>query len=348
MTSIQSAHRRKFLATTTAVAATAITGFPAIVRAQARTLIVAGPSAQAKVLEGEVFPIISKAIGAKILFEGGTAVRNVQLLIAQRSAPTISVAMLVDSEQLNAHSRGLLEAPNLKAMKHVGNLHDSAIMQGGAWIRHKIARFAIGTNPTVKPPLQTWAELWEPRYKGKVLVPGFALTQGPYMLAMASHLATGKPLAQAQYDPEPGFAKLKALRANILNVYSNSTQAMALIESGEALAAVGLFSGTVFPRQASGAPIDLPSPREGSFGSPDSCSKVKGGPAGELADAFIDEMVSPAVQAIFMQRFRETPTNKTVALLPGVESANRLMTLDFGWVATNRARLADAYAAALA
>ncbi len=52
-----------------AAAGAVILGAPAIVRAQPKQLLMAGPGAQAKMFEADVIPILEKKIGIKIVFD---------------------------------------------------------------------------------------------------------------------------------------------------------------------------------------------------------------------------------------------------------------------------------------
>ncbi len=66
----------------------------------------------------------------------------------------------------------------------------------------------------------SWADPYDPKDKGRVIVPSLQNTEGLPNLFVASALATGQPLEAAQRDVEPGFRKLATLKPNLLTVYT--------------------------------------------------------------------------------------------------------------------------------
>jgi putative spermidine/putrescine transport system substrate-binding protein len=331
-----------------AAAGALILGAPAIVRAQAKQLLMAGPGAQAKMFEADVVPLLEKKIGIKIVFDAST-LKHLETLATQKAAPTYSVAWMTDYDMISASQQGLLAPLTPTGVPNVQKILPSAIGRDGQFVLFKLARFSVGVNTDqVKAPLAAWADLWGARFKGKILVPGFPLTQGPMLLTMAAHLETGKPLAEAQYDTAAGLKKLKELRANVLNVFSGSPQALLLLEQGEAHAVIGLFSSVLYPRRRAGMPIDLPTPKEGAFGGANCIARIANGPHPDLADALIDAMLSPDIQALLMERTYDSPVRPEVPPLEGVVAADKLTQLDSEYWAKQRPLIADSYAAALA
>ena len=75
-----------------------------------------------------------------------------------------------------------------------------------------------------------------------MIVPSLQNTEGLWTLLAASHLETGKPFKEAQYEMDAGFKKLASLKPNVLTVYTNQPQAENLLESGEASLMGGQFS----------------------------------------------------------------------------------------------------------
>lgn len=333
---------------TGAAASALVLGAPAIVRAQPKQLLMAGPGAQAKMFEADVIPLLEKKVGVKIVFDSST-LKHLETLGAQKSAPTYSVAWMTDYDMVAASQQGLLAKLTPNSVPNINKIMPSAVGRDGDFATFKVARFSVGVNTDqVKPPLMAWADLWEPRFKGKIMVPSWPLTQGPMLLTVASHLETGKPLAEAQFDTEAGLRKLKSLRANVLNVFSVSPQALLLLEQGEAHVVIGLFSSLLYPRRRAGMPVDLPTPKEGAFGGANCIAKVANGPLPEQSDALVDAMLSPEIQALLMDRTYDSPVRPDVVPLDGVVAADKLTQLDSEYWAKQRPLLSDSYATALA
>jgi len=74
---------------------------------------------------------------------------------------------------------------------------------------------------------------------------------------------TGKPYKEAQYEIDAAFKKVKSLKPNLLNVYTNAPQAINLMEQGEAWMIAGQFSAYTLIRKADGSPVDLAVPVDG-------------------------------------------------------------------------------------
>src|SRR5258708_16138229 len=100
----------------------------------------------------------------------------------------------------------------------------------------------------MKTPPANWAEMWDPKYAGKIIVPSLSNTEGFWTLLVAAHLETGKPYKEAQYEIDAAFKKVKSLKPDLLNLYTNSPQPINLIERREAYVMRGQFSSHTLTR----------------------------------------------------------------------------------------------------
>lgn len=187
-------------------------------------------------------------------------------------------------------------------------------LQPYAGIAHSTAKLKIAPA--------SWNELWDPKYKSKLIVPSLQNTEGLSTFFLAAHLETGKPLKEAQYQTDAAFKKLRALKPNLLTVYTQMPQAFNLLEQGEALMIGGALSSYTMERKRQGAGIDLAAPKEGVMSMPSGIAKVKNGPQPELAYAFINEMLGVEYQKILAEVAAALPTNMAAPIpagLPKVE-----------------------------
>jgi putative spermidine/putrescine transport system substrate-binding protein len=76
--------RRTLLRVSAASAAGAIVGAPALVRAEVKEVVIGGPAGAAKYFNADAFPIIEKALGIKVIYEGTNSLTNLQKMIADR------------------------------------------------------------------------------------------------------------------------------------------------------------------------------------------------------------------------------------------------------------------------
>ena len=116
----------------------ALVGTPAIVRADAKEVVIGGPAGAAKYFNADVFPIIEKKLGIKVIYEGTNSLTNLQKMTADKDAPKMSVVIMDDPVMLVAakerlitpitsRARPISQAPSGKrpSGRHVGELPDA-------------------------------------------------------------------------------------------------------------------------------------------------------------------------------------------------------------------------------
>jgi putative spermidine/putrescine transport system substrate-binding protein len=228
---------------------------------------------------------------------------------------------------------GLLEPITAAKAPNVAKLKPGTIHMNGQWANYLQPWQGIAYNTNViKTPPASWAEAYDPKYKGRIIIPSLQNTEGLPNLFMASHLATGKPMDEATRDTESGFKKLVSLKPNLLTVYNQMPQAFSLLEQGEAHMIVGALSSFALSRKQDGAPLGLAAPKEGIFPVPSGIAVVKGGPNQELAFAYVNELLGAEIPS----KTFALPTNVDVAPPPGMPTGIAIHTIDWGFVADNR------------
>lgn len=308
--------RRALLGTAAALAA------PALARAQSgtrsRDLVVGGAAGMAGYMKEFVFPVIEKRHGMRVVFDGTRSLVNLEKMRNDRAAPKMSVVLMDDPVMQLAWDDGLIARLSPAAVPNLAQVKPAAVHLDGAWVNYQQPWAGIAYNSAALPKgVATYAALWEPAFKGRLILPSLQNTEGLWTLLAASHLATGKPFAEAQYDVESGFKKLAQLRPSVLTIYTNQPQAENLLESGEASAIAGQFSSYTLIRRAAGAPVGLAAPAEGVFAMPSGICKVKGGPNEAMADAFIDDFLGPEIQSILVEKSFVLPTNPRATIPAG-------------------------------
>ncbi|MGJ4886340.1 MULTISPECIES: extracellular solute-binding protein [unclassified Bradyrhizobium] len=332
--------RRSLLKTSAAFAATLAA--PALVRAAPKEIVIGGPAGAAKYFNSDLFPVLEKKLDCKVLYEGTNSLTNLQKMQADKASPKISVVIMDDPVMLPAAAEGLITKMSASAIPNLGKLVDDAVHQDGMWANYQKPWVGIAySTRRMKTPPVSWAELWDAKYDSKIVVPSLSNTEGFWTLLAAAHLETGKPYKEAQYEIDAGFKKIKSLKANLLNVYTNAPQAINLLEQGEAWMIGGQFSAYTLIRKADGSPVDLAIPRDGGFSMPSGIAKVSGAPAGDLADAAIDFYLSPEAQSILAKTAFIAPTNQATPLPAGYPDPATLFAPDWAFIAKNRAGWVD-------
>ncbi|WP_316185608.1 MULTISPECIES: extracellular solute-binding protein [unclassified Bradyrhizobium] len=332
--------RRSLLKTSAAFAATLAA--PALVRAAPKEIVIGGPAGAAKYFNSDLFPVLEKKLDCKVLYEGTNSLTNLQKMQADKASPKISVVIMDDPVMLPAAAEGLITKMSSSAIPNLGKLVGDAVHQDGMWANYQKPWVGIAySTRRMKTAPSSWAELWDAKYDSKIVVPSLSNTEGFWTLLAAAHLETGKPYKEAQYEIDAGFKKIKSLKANLLNVYTNAPQAINLLEQGEAWMIGGQFSAYTLIRKADGSPVDLAIPRDGGFSMPSGIAKVSGAPAGDLADAVIDFYLSPEAQSILAKTAFIAPTNQATPLPAGYPDPATLFAPDWAFIAKNRAGWVD-------
>lgn len=326
--------RRTFLKTGSALAG--LMAMPAIVRAQTKEIVIGGPAGAAKYFNGDLFPVIEKKLGVKILYEGSNSLTNLQKMKADAAAPKMSVVIMDDPVMLPAAEGKLIAPMKVSDIPNLGKLVPGAVHQDGLWANYQKPWAGIAYNSSkMKTGPKSWKDLWDPQYAQKIIVPSLQNTEGFWTFLAAAHLETGKPYAEAQYEVEAAFKKLKSLKPNLLNVYTNAPQAINLLEQGEASMIGGQFSAYTLIRKADGSPVDLAVPADGAFAMPSGIAKVTNAPSA-LADAVINEFLGPEAQSILAHKAFVAPTNPAAPKPEGFPDGAALFAPDWAFFAKNR------------
>ncbi len=321
--------------------AAGVAGFPAILCAQTKELVIGGAASHKPWMDSHVIPMFEKKYNCKILYEGTRSTINLEKMRAAKDKPMMSVIQMDDPVMIQAVEEKLIEKLPVAQIPNLSKLRASAIHMDGMWANYQAPWSGLAYNTkSLASGVPSWTTMWEPRMKGKVALPSLQNTDGPWALYMAAHLETGKPLKDAQYDFEAGFKKLCTLKASLLTIYTNLPQSFNLLEQGEAWIH-GTFSSYALLRKQAGAPVDLAAPKEGIFAMPSGICLVANAPNKDLATAYINEMLGAQLQAELTPLTYSLPTNtdapSTVALPAGV----KVFAPDWGWFTKNRTMLVE-------
>ncbi len=250
----------------------------------------------------------------------------------------LSVVMMDDPVMIPAVAEGLLEPLTVAKVPNLAALKPGTIHMDGMWCNYLQPWLGIAYNPQVMKTAPTsWADAYDPKYKGRVILPSLQNTEGLANLFMAAQLATGKPMAEAQKDIDAAFKKLVTIKPNLLTAYTQMPQAYNLMEQGEGYMISSAISQVALERKAAGAPVDIAVPKEGIFAMPSGVALVRGAPQPELAAGYINEMISPEVQTKLSAVTFSLPTNKDTPVPPGAPTGVTIHGIDWKFVADNRA-----------
>ena len=327
--------RRRFLRDTGVIATAAIAA-PTILRAKTKEIVIGCAGSHTSWMEKIVAPHMKAKLGLDILFEGTKSSVNLEKMSSNRDRPYLSVVQMDDPVMIQAVEQDLLTPMTVQTVPNLASLRDGAVHFDGMWANYAQPWAGVAYNTGAMKSVASWAELWDPKYKGRVILPSLQNTEGMWTLFMAAHLQSGKPLAQAQYDIDAAFEKLAAMKPNVLNVYSVMSQAFNLLEQGEISMLAGNFSSYAMPRIKNGSPIGLAAPKEGIFAMPSGICLVKGGPNPEMAQAYVNEMLGVELMTKVANQTESLPANPNVKSSVSLPDGIPVFSPDWAFVSKNR------------
>jgi putative spermidine/putrescine transport system substrate-binding protein len=283
----------------------------------------AGPEGQT--IRSHVVEPFSQKTGAKIVASEGWTSASIAKIRAEKANPNTTVYMMDDIGVVTAGREGLLEPLDLSRLPNAVDIDPRFFIEGkGVGFYIYTSAIAYNTN-VVKTPPTSWNVLWDPQYKGKVAI--LPVGGGPILhLAIIAAMLNGG----SQYNMEPAWDALRALKPNIAVMEQNAAVVAELIRNNE-IALVMRTPYVLKPYIEKGYPIAIAhNLKEGIFATPGCAAIAKGHPdKREVAEAFINEALGADAQARMAQAQWFGPTNRKVRLAP--EVARNLVSTQAQW-----------------
>lgn len=254
---------------------------------------------QGEFVKKNIIPAFEKDFGAKVTAEEGFTLANVGKMRATKANPKFSVMFIDDVAIPICKAEGLIEQLPASDMPALAKLYPRFGFDGwGTALAISVA--SMFNNSSIIPP-ESYAELWKPEFAGKLKLVSPKNTPSVFFLIVAASVKSGKPFAEAQYLVDDSFDKVAELKSNIMNLFDNGPQAANEVAQGQADIGLLELSKYIYPYTAKGAPVTMSFPKEGSFAGNNCQVLVKGGPNRDLAVAFMNRMLEPAVQKAFSE-----------------------------------------------
>ncbi|MBM3504445.1 MAG: extracellular solute-binding protein [Alphaproteobacteria bacterium] len=254
--------RRTILAAGAATAGV-IAGFPYVTRAQARTIVstLFGGVYEER-YRATVLQPFERKTGVKFEFKYGAPDEWLNSAIINKDNPEIDLPFLSLPVAMRA-----LTIPDLfldLTPEMIPNLRDvhPAFYDGynkkAVGFNYIDSGFLYRKDRVSNPP-RSWRDLWDPRFKGQIVLPD--VSGGTfYELVMIATLQNGG----SETNITPGIEALKRLKPNIVRWYKSVNEVSGIIERGEALIAAGFAATRAYAMVDAGAPVDYIVPSDGA------------------------------------------------------------------------------------
>ncbi len=262
-------------------------------------------------------------------------------LVTERTARrgTMDVALLSETDMYEIYKAGVLDELDYSKLKNAGNIIPA--LKRSYSIPHIYSGKIILYNPNrVNPAPTSYADLWDPKYKGRV---GFADGLYIQIIESAAVINGGSPS-----NLEPGKVKLAELKKLEPKVYPSNEALAAALKSEEVWFTI-MWRARGMQWKNAGIPIGLAVPKEGATPIVFEAAIPKNAPNKDCAYAYLDAMLDPEGQVGFAAKMGYVPTvtnAKLDAKLAGdlsftADEQKKFIIPDLDYVAKNNAALLD-------
>ncbi|MBI4504687.1 MAG: extracellular solute-binding protein [Chloroflexi bacterium] len=328
-------------------AAGAAPAAPAVLKGQTIVIGIWG-GAFAGTLRQAIVPDFEKDHGVKVTFDEGLSEDHMAKARAQQPKPEMTVMSLDEPNIPLLAAEGLLaqltpqDVPNLRNVDPKFSFPDGyGVGLGIFWMRPYY-------NTKFVKEITSYADFWNPAYKGRVVIYSMkpATSSTPFLI-FASAIGTGKSFKEAQYDLDPGFAKIKELKPNLHSMTDASLAVIPLMAQGD----VWLFnapSRIVVPFIVKGAPLTHANPKEGTVLHLNVEALVKNGPLPELGKDWINRMLSEKAQLAMLNAAYNGSVIRSVqvpaalrGMVPGPDDWDKMIRPDWAHLIKGQRALID-------
>jgi putative spermidine/putrescine transport system substrate-binding protein len=245
------------------VATTALIAAPSIVRAQSKTIVT---TSYGGVYEQNYRKLVlepfAKKTGAEFAIKYGGADEWLNNSLINRDSPEIDLPMLsvpVAARAVKIPNLFIeLNAANVPNIKNIHPVFYETYEGKAVGFNYTDYGFIYNTTK-VNPEPTSWADLWDPRFKGQLLVPGPTAGAMYEMVLVAARLNGG-----SEDNYIPGIEAMKRLKPNVVRWFTNSNEVEGLIQRGEASVAAGYASFRGYSLIDAGQPLKVVVPKEGA------------------------------------------------------------------------------------
>lgn len=289
--------RREFIAGATALAATAAAVGARHASAQAKPekiVVMTWGGFNAEAVEKGINKPYLDQFGVKVVLDTGSSpVERITKLKLSLDNQDYDVLNLGDGLFPLAIKQGVLEtfdrnSPNLSNFK---DMYPKMVRP--QWVTCYYSAVGLTYSRTIKTPPTSWADLWRPEFKGRIVIPDVSHTIGLYPVVIGA-LAQGKD----PKDAAAGFEMLKRL-ADLKPIVAKDTDTIQnSLQSGDALIGL-LYKSQTFTIQDKGANVEWVFPKEGGIEISWGYGIAKNSKNRPWAERWINMAMDPKIQPYF-------------------------------------------------
>jgi putative spermidine/putrescine transport system substrate-binding protein len=298
-------NRRTFLGATGA--ATLTIGFGGPARAQDKEFVstVFGGVYEREYRKHIIEPF-EKETGLKVLTKTGLSSEWLTNSIVNRKAPEIDLLLLPYPDSIKATMEGIgmpLTAADIPNLSQIAPQWYDQYDKTGIGLDYVGYGIAYREDLVPTPPT-SWQDLWNPAYKGKVIVPEVGGWGSWELLVIAARLNGG-----SEDKMDPAFAALKRLKPNVKQFFKSGVDIANLLGSGEAWVCGMTTNIPAYGLIDAGKPVKFIYPKEGAMAGAVSYHIARNSKNADACKKFINFAMGKEVQENFCNGVVAAPTN---------------------------------------
>src|SRR5260370_34432938 len=200
-------------------------------------------SALGRLVQKEVIPKFEAEFKCRVFTIEGETLSNIAALRATRDATRLSMMMMDDGGIPQAKQEELIDNLDASKIPNLEKVYPRYLFEDGYGVGFSISSAAMFINPQVTKPLESYEQIFDAKYRKQILLNTPKNTQSVLMLIVATTLATGKPLKEAQYLVDAGWDKLTLLKPNVLTIYDSEAQVLQVPQGQATIGGLDISEG---------------------------------------------------------------------------------------------------------
>jgi putative spermidine/putrescine transport system substrate-binding protein len=259
-----------------------------------------------------------KKYNAKLVMFESLSSDTVAKMRANAGRQESDVWMVAESWASVLQGEKLLEPLTPAGVPNMQKLVPSGRGKGDAYVNMSTSAMNLTYNKNKLSQAdlpRTWEDLANPKYKGCLLLPAANSSFSTTLIAKLNYIQGGN-----NDNIDKGIESLKKISPNVMTYWTSFDQLFNLINSGQACLAVGSSDRTIDQAQK-GAPVGATYPEQGTIFLANAIGVSAGTPHKELAETYINYLLSEDVQKLTADRIGQIP------YLQGIEMPENLKEL---------------------
>jgi putative spermidine/putrescine transport system substrate-binding protein len=287
-----------------------------------------------------VEPFQKKYPNIHVNYVGATnSAENLASLRAAKGNPDTDVSIMDISVANTANKSALFQALDPAKVTNLADIDPRGKTANNFGPALTFDSLVLIYNDSVNPAPTKWESLWDPKYKGKVVVTAHPDIQGTSLMLIENQKAGGDYTKSVQ----PGIDRLKTLAPNV-QTWAPQPDQYTLVQSGTASLAIAWNARAQYYADKSQGKMKVATVDDATIFQINTINLVKNSPSPAAAQTFINYALSPEAQATFTDTMFYAPTNTKAK--PSGEAVARtalnpkkianILSVDWTKVAANR------------